>query len=204
MVMMRTLSFLLVFIALGFSTPLALQNGWNLKGLGNDVNVSTFDNRCVDAVWSYEGAWKLYLPKGSPLTNSVDIAPLITLKSGKGFWASTQENCAIDFEQDLASVQNFYPAVNNSGQVVEESFNGFTLKVMASTNLLGVTSQNTKSVRVTINGNNTNALLKINDTYNSNIAVLVYNSTRALVATSDIASSDAVVVDLGTLRISEE
>jgi hypothetical protein len=78
--------------------------------------------------------------------------------------------------------------LNHMGQEVTKSFNGYTLKVVSNKTLQGIeeTSQSTVGVYGKVNGQQTNALLKMNEHYqNSEIAIEVYYGSK-LVGLSEV------------------
>jgi len=69
----------------------SVTNGWNLFGSTTKLELNSFDNSCVDAIWKYDNSWKKYTPNSSSNTIS-------ELNIGVGFWAYANKNCLIDTE----------------------------------------------------------------------------------------------------------
>ncbi len=90
--------FLALIVGYGlFSKEIVVGNGWQLKGAKESIDVSTFDNSCVDIAWKYDrkqSLWKAYFKepqKYSSYTNYIQH-----INKGEGFWIKSGSGCEID------------------------------------------------------------------------------------------------------------
>jgi hypothetical protein len=70
-----------------------LQEGWNLVGSTEELQLSKFDN-CAQMIWSFDGSWKSYTP------NATDNG-ISSLGGGIGFWVKTLESCPVDTNAEV-------------------------------------------------------------------------------------------------------
>ena len=71
-----------------------LQNGWNLKGTSNFISLKYFNNKKIEAIWSYNNSnkkWQAFFPNKSIDLQKYNIEKLKDIKKNKGFWIRTNQ-----------------------------------------------------------------------------------------------------------------
>jgi len=74
-----------------------IQNGWQLLGAVEDINISKFDNACVDYIWRYDSVneWQVYVANAQ--TYDISCPIIDKLNNGDGFWLKGNSNgCSIE------------------------------------------------------------------------------------------------------------
>ena len=93
-----------------FGYGLNVVEGWQLSGAVEDINVSSFDNSDVDAVWSYNEntkKWKAYFPTKNIDLSKYDIEHLNTIKKGEGFWIFSLKDSIIQFQNNIENNNSY-------------------------------------------------------------------------------------------------
>lgn len=79
-----------------------LQAGWNLLGTSSDINLTQVDVSDINTIWSYEnGTWYL----SSKVEDNYGLPKLSFLKSGKGFWVSSEGLNSDPFQSSFDKTQ---------------------------------------------------------------------------------------------------
>jgi uncharacterized protein (TIGR02145 family) len=73
--------------ALGYEYK--VDDGWSLLGSVEALELSKFDDSCVDTIWIFDKSWSLFIPGKA---NS----GVTSIEAGVGFWAKAEEGCSID------------------------------------------------------------------------------------------------------------
>ena len=77
-----------------YAQNINIQNGWQLLGAAEDINVSKFDNSCVDYLWKYDnGNWQVHIANGQNYNYAGLTISL--LNQGDGFWVKGNHICNI-------------------------------------------------------------------------------------------------------------
>lgn len=95
-------------------------------------------------------------------------------------------------------------ALDNMGSNVQKNFNEYEIKVLSDKNLTSEdeTSQSTIALYGTIDGESTNALLKINSHYrDSNLTVEVYKNGTLLATKEALSLTNQIALDFGQIEI---
>jgi len=93
-----------------YAQNISITNGWQLLGAIEDVNVSKFDNSCVDYIWKYDnnGIWKVHIANSNyPIPST--ITAIKSLNKAEGYWVKARSGCNID-------TSNIDNSTTNSGQ----------------------------------------------------------------------------------------
>ncbi len=75
-----------------------ILNGWQLLGAKNDINVTEFDNSCVNYIWKYDTTnaatpqWQLHIQNSS---ENHGYPQITSIKPGEGFWVKGNASCNI-------------------------------------------------------------------------------------------------------------
>ncbi len=116
-----------------YAQDISINDGWQLLGATEDLNISKFNNSCVDYIWKYDtGNWKLHIANGQ--TYSYTGATISTLTQGQGFWVKGNNNCSVttsidlDFTNEMLNNRTFYNTWSDDYNdaiygVVKRSFN---------------------------------------------------------------------------------
>jgi len=73
-----------------YAQNINIQNGWQLLGASENLNVSQFDNSCVDYIWKFNitnienPQWQIHFANGQ--TYNYNGAQISSLNDGIGFW----------------------------------------------------------------------------------------------------------------------
>lgn len=75
------------------------KDSWKMIGAIDDVELSKFNNSCIDYLWKYNnGEWELYVTKNI----DVNYDKFITeIKSAEGFWAKSNTDCILDISKSI-------------------------------------------------------------------------------------------------------
>lgn len=109
--------------------------------------------------------------------NDSDITTSTTNTVQTGNQINSNPSTGVVEGENTQGTTSFKPALTNTGVAVEQEFNGFIIKVGSSMELgeNNIISQSTIAIYGSINGLNTNSLLKLNTNYiGSDITVYVY------------------------------
>jgi len=80
-------------------TEITGVTGWELKGTGQDLDISVFDNASeIRVIWTYDdGIWKAYSPNAEYRTLITDAgyALIETIEAGSGYWVKATSDYTI-------------------------------------------------------------------------------------------------------------
>ena len=76
---------------------------WQLLGATQDINATSFDNKCVDFVWKYNNGWAVHVANGQNVTIPSNINALTNIQAGEGFWVKGNGTCAVDTNSTVTS-----------------------------------------------------------------------------------------------------
>ena len=80
-----------------WAQPIALEKGWQLLGAVETIDPKSFDNRCVDHVWTYKNSrWKIHIANGKHYDIPSVIGTIDQIEKGQGFWVYAHDTCHID------------------------------------------------------------------------------------------------------------
>lgn len=123
---MQKILFLAFFIASTYAQVIHIKNGWQNIGATEDINTSTFNNKCVDYIWRYDsqtdpGKWKIHIANG----NQYDLSQLESIDSlskTDGFWVKGNDNCTIEVNANTNSTTSNTVAINSSNTFFSDNF----------------------------------------------------------------------------------
>ncbi len=84
-----------------YAQNISILTGWQLFGAVEDINVSTFNNSCVDFVWKYDSNnvnnphWQLHIANGINYSTASNYSPIESLNTGDGFWVQGNDSCNV-------------------------------------------------------------------------------------------------------------
>ena len=84
------------------AVDIEIIEGWQLKGIENNLSISSFNKGCIDIVWAYDEinlSWKAYSPNldtNNLIEISSDIQVLEWMEPTDGFWVKGNSNCIIE------------------------------------------------------------------------------------------------------------
>lgn len=86
-----------------------IQNNWKLLGAMETVDVSKFDNKCVDFVWKYVptdtvNPWKIHIANGQTYAGTNSFGTFTSIGNGEGFWVKGNNSCSINVT-DTTSIE---------------------------------------------------------------------------------------------------
>ena len=87
---------LLLFSQNSFAHSYNISNGWKLFGSINHINLSIFDDSCVDIIWVYDelnAQWKIRTTNNK--YSNLNFQPVEHLDKGVGFWVLGNNYCSI-------------------------------------------------------------------------------------------------------------
>jgi sulfatase modifying factor 1 len=114
-----------------FGQNFNIQNEWQLLGATEDLNVSSFNNSCVDFIWKYDNEnWQVYIANGESYDIS-NYGSITSINKGEGFWVKGNSLNGCDINTSSIIENNNLP---NSINMVSISGGTFT---MGNNNLLG-------------------------------------------------------------------
>lgn len=93
---------LCLFSTTTFSQEINVKTGWQLLGAINDINLSKFDNTCVDYLWKYipnkqnEGKWQLHISNNNTYNYQGEM--ISSLNKEDGFWLYANSDCSINLD----------------------------------------------------------------------------------------------------------
>ena len=96
----------LVLLSTILSADITIKNGWQLLGATQDINVSVFDNTCIDYIWKYDTAdinnieWQTYIANGVEYNHN--MSPIDSLTKGNGYWVKGNADCNITIAEPVA------------------------------------------------------------------------------------------------------
>jgi hypothetical protein len=78
--------------------------GWQLKGTSEDINISIFNNKNIESVWTYDTInkkWKAYFPNKNINLSKYGIEPLTKINAKDGFWINALNNLTLNTIQNI-------------------------------------------------------------------------------------------------------
>ena len=90
------------FINFLYANSIKVSPQWQLLGTSNDINLSIFNNSCVDIIWTYkDDKWFLFSPN-----KKYDYSyKMKSLKKGEGFWIKGYDECNITISKEKRTVK---------------------------------------------------------------------------------------------------
>ena len=113
-----------------YAQDINIQNGWQLLGATEDINVSKFDNNCVDFIWKYDnGNWKVHIANGQ--NYNYTGSTISSLNQGDGFWVKGNDvdGCNVNlgtyipFTNSLIQNKTFYVISEDRFEKFQLDFN---------------------------------------------------------------------------------
>jgi len=92
-----------------YAQDINIQNGWQLLGATEDINVSKFDNSCIDFVWKYDTVdisnpqWQVHIANGQNYTHTNPT--ISSLQIGEGFWVKGNDVNGCDVNTSIKKVK---------------------------------------------------------------------------------------------------
>lgn len=101
-----------------------VQKGWQLLGAVDDINVSIFDNSCVDYLWKYDIAqetakWRVHIVNGT-ITSTQHLS-FNSLEDSEGYWLRANSECNVSNEFLSVMYNNFNEHNSSSWQKADWS-----------------------------------------------------------------------------------
>ena len=97
---MKVMKYILTIILFALSLmgdSIKIKNGWQLLGATQDIDITIFDNSCIDLVWKYNNnKWAVYIANGQTYPILDNIARITLLNKGEGYWIKGNNNCTIN------------------------------------------------------------------------------------------------------------
>lgn len=113
-----------------YAQNINVTNGWQLLGATEDINISSFNNKCVNHIWKYDTTnttspqWQIHISNGINYTYNYD--EILSINKGEGFWIYGNDFCNI--------ITSIYPNltlgdydVTNIMDQLEFDFNSFNI-----------------------------------------------------------------------------
>jgi len=160
------------------------RDGWNLMANCEDtpaidinlteMNITEVQSQDGNSI--YTGSWEEY--------SNLDV-----LLNGYGYWVKGDTGTPWIAKRGLSIPAMFdYQTINNSGEIVETTFEDLTIKLFVDYNETANSQANHIGIVVRINGQDA-PIMQIQDTYrNHDIVVGVYDMDGNLVGVSDITT----------------
>lgn len=108
--MLKTTSKLLAVTLLSsslFGQNFNITNNWQLLGATEDLNISEFNNQCIDYIWKYNSSeWSVHIANGNAYNLPENIEPITSLNKGDGFWVKGNSSCQFSISNDMQSTPN--------------------------------------------------------------------------------------------------
>jgi len=127
--MMKMCFIFLVFAQL-LLADINIQKGWQNIGVAQDMNISQFDNSCVDYIWKYDisdsnnPTWKLHISNNMFYTVPSNIGKLDHIASGEGYWIKGTSSCKI-------KVATTKEAVNDSKLIEDKDLKNKKIELLS-------------------------------------------------------------------------
>jgi hypothetical protein len=111
--MKTKITLLVLSSSLLFGQTISIKNGWQNIGATEDINASTFDNKCVDYLWRYDatGQWKLHIANGVKYTMADNYESINLFNKADGFWVKGNNNCLIEVGNTITTEED--TSINN-------------------------------------------------------------------------------------------
>jgi hypothetical protein len=172
-----------------------LRKGWNLMAscenlLRNDINMSN-----LSEIQSQEGE-TIYTGEYANYSN------LDTLVKGYGYWVEGDLNGVWTAKKALSVPSTFnYQTINNQGTIIEETYNGYRIKLLVDYNQSA--DARSSHIGVVVNINNQDIpIMQIQENYvGHNVVVAIYDRNNNLVLVSDVQALESPV---STINLSLE
>jgi len=125
--MQKSLLFLAIFISSLFAQIITLENGWNLVGASEDINMSSFDkSKCVNFIWTYNNShssspkWLLHVANGLTYNVPNTIGTLNNLKPGQGFWVfnNSMSKCEVNTTNSSSNANQTTTNINSNSIIL--------------------------------------------------------------------------------------
>lgn len=105
-----------------FAGTITLNEGWNLKGTSENIDVNkTFSKNSVEAVWGYKNSkWECFFPNSKG--DYSKFKKLTSIQKGDGFWVLANEKTTIETDKnsiDLTAIKGKIPDKTLSIKEVE-------------------------------------------------------------------------------------
>ncbi len=163
---------------IGLKKPLQ-RDGWNLMASCENISLSEITLTGISEIQSQEGT-TIYTGDLAKYSN------LEGLFNGYGYWVKGDKGVEFTSKRALVIPAGFeYQAINNSGNTVEETYDGNKIKIYVDYRQNADDQANHTGVAVTLDGNTTIPTMNIQDSYRGhNIVIAVYNSNGELIGVS--------------------
>ena len=122
-----------------------IQLGWQLLGAVDNVNVSKFNDTCVDYIWKYNTIdtitpeWNVYIANG--VTYNHSYTEIASLNSGEGFWVKGNDTCSIietppsTPAEDNTTTETNATAITHNGVIYDTIVSAETNRIWLDRNL---------------------------------------------------------------------
>ena len=156
------------------------RDGWNLMASCENISRSDISLRGISEIQSQEGA-TIYTGDLEKYSN------LEGLFNGYGYWVKGDKGVEFTSKRALVIPAGFeYQAINNSGNSVEETYEGNKIKIYVDYRQNADDQANHTGIAITLDGNITIPTMNIQESYRGhNIVIAVYNSNNELIGVSE-------------------
>ena len=156
------------------------RDGWNLMASCENISRSDISLRGISEIQSQEGA-TIYTGDLEKYSN------LEGLFNGYGYWVKGDKGVEFTSKRALVIPAGFeYQAINNSGNSVEETYEGNKIKIYVDYRQNANDQANHTGIAITLDGNITIPTMNIQESYRGhNIVIAVYNSNNELIGVSE-------------------
>ncbi|MEA2017565.1 MAG: hypothetical protein U9N59_03875 [Campylobacterota bacterium] len=167
-----------------YGQDIILENGWELLGATQDLNVSSFNGSCAQYLWKYDSnvdtKWKLHISNSS-ITNDSFLG-FDTIFQGEGYWVKSSGSCNIPTDgtaYDTLKSNNVQDAINLLKALSPEASINSTLE----------------DIKQTLNSNNQDenlmlAMIDISQILNSDEVKSLVTSDDGSIVNLDLLLSD--------------
>jgi len=130
-----------------YAQDLDVQNGWQLLGAIEDINISNFDNTCVDYLWKYKNEdWQVYIANNQTYDLS-NITAMTSLNQGDGFWIKGITECKISTETQTPKLLKYIIDFGDISVGIDDS-NTFNLSLPKNTDIIDLILFNTFKLNI--------------------------------------------------------
>jgi len=128
-----TLATTLIMSGALYAQTLNVQDGWQLVGATENVELSKLNGNCIDYIWQYDATnedWKLHVANGQ--TYAYTGATVMGINAGEGFWVKGNSTCNMEisntgtintgFTLAMLEGNTFYAATKPAGVGTEAPY----------------------------------------------------------------------------------
>jgi hypothetical protein len=133
-----------------------IKSGWNFVGASSDIELTKFQNSCVDYIFKYDDFWKVYVANGEDYGKESNIE---AINKNDGFYIHASSDCQIQINDIVdENIISGTPIITSNGYIklAEDNSIVTTLQSIGST----------KEIKYSIVGGSDHSFFKIDDSNN--------------------------------------